>query len=178
MDTSNALTLVGIILTILTLEGGAIAWIYGQSTKVRTEGRKDIEGLRDGLEKDIEALAQKESLDIGALRIETNTRIDGVEQRESKARHDLANRTQENVLTLQTQINQIRDGGATKSELSAVETRLTAALTDLKNDTRAELSKIAGKLDQLPAISSQVTALVSAVEKMGDHLMAQQRNVP
>ena len=67
----------------------------------------------------------------------------------------------------QTQVNQLRDGSATKPELAAVEQRLAATLNEFKAETRSDFAKISQKVDRLPAIEAHLASVSSMIEKIG-----------
>jgi hypothetical protein len=164
---------VGIItinLSVFALYSSALAWLLGQNGKLRSETKKDFERLEG-----------KECVDIGALRIEMGSRIDGVEHnadrsldkaqaQEAKARHDLANTMQTGLFAVQQQVNQLRDGSATKPELAAVEQRLSAALNEFKVEARTEFGKIEQKVDRLPAMEAQLDGLTRVLETISTAL--------
>jgi hypothetical protein len=158
---------VTLTVTIFALYSSALAWLVGQSGKLRSETKKDLERLEG-----------KESLDIGALRLEMTARIEGLEAsaekgldkiqaQESKARHDLANTLQTGLFATQQQVNQLRDGSATKPELVAVEQRLAASLNEFKVEARAEFGKIEQKVDRLPSMEAQLLSVAQALDKIG-----------
>jgi DNA repair exonuclease SbcCD ATPase subunit len=117
-------------------------------------------------------LTEKEILDIGALRIEMNTKVDAtkeafvvgmesVKSDEGKRRHDLANQAQTAVFQLQSQLNALRDGGATKAELNAVENRLQTAISKVE----ASVEKLSVKLDIIPEMRLEMSALARLVRE-------------
>jgi hypothetical protein len=116
--------------TIFALYASALAWLVGQSGRQRAETRRDIENL--------EALGERG--------------MDKLQTQEAKSRQELTASLQAGILSLQQQVNQLRDGSATKPELAAVEQRLAASLNEFKAETRAEFAKIAQKVDRLPAM--------------------------
>ncbi|MCB8874785.1 hypothetical protein [Acidisoma silvae] len=67
----------------------------------------------------------------------------------------------------QTQVNQLRDGSATKPELAAVEQRLAATLNEFKAEARSDFAKISQKVDRLPAIEAHLASVSSMIEKIG-----------
>jgi hypothetical protein len=170
MTANEWVEVVTITVTVFALYSSALAWLVGQNGKLRSETKKDFERLEG-----------KESIDIGALRIEMGTRIDGVEHNadrildkaqavDSKARHDLANTMQTGLFALQQQVNQLRDGSATKPELAAVEQRLSAALNEFKVEARAEFGKIEQKVDRLPAMEAQLGGLTRVLDTISTAL--------
>jgi signal transduction histidine kinase len=132
-------------LTIVAMYTGALIWITSR----------------------LAALSEKQVLDIGALRLELTTKVESLKEssivglesmktEEGKRRHDLANQAQTAIMQLQSQVNQLRDGGATKAELTAVEARLTTAIGEVK----IQITKMGDKLDVIPELKSEVSALV------------------
>jgi CHASE3 domain sensor protein len=74
------------------------------------------------------------------------------------------------VQSLQQQVNQLRDGSATKPELAAVEQRLAATLNEFKAETRTDFAKISQKVDRLPAIEAHIASVSSMIEKISTSL--------
>lgn len=137
--------IIAVGLTVAAMYTGALIWITSR----------------------LAALSEKQVLDIGSLRLEQNTKVEALKEsalaglealksEEGKRRHDLANQAQTAILQLQSQVNQLRDGGATKAELSAVEARLTTAIAEVK----VQITKMSDKLDVIPELKSEVSALV------------------
>ncbi len=100
----------------------------------------------------------------------TERGLDKIQAQESKSRQELAVSVQAGILSLQQQVNQLRDGSATKPELAAVEQRLAATLNEFKAETRAEFAKIAHKVDRLPAMEAHLTAMSQMIEKLSNAL--------
>ncbi len=148
MSTSDWVGIVTVTVTIFALYASALAWLVGQSGRLRTETKRDIENL--------ESIAERG--------------LDKIQAQESKSRQELAVSVQAGILSLQQQVNQLRDGSATKPELAAVEQRLAATLNEFKAETRAEFAKIAHKVDRLPAMEAHLTAMSQMIEKLSNAL--------
>ena len=144
MSTNDWVGIVTVTVTIFALYASALAWLVGQSGRLRTETKRDIESL--------ESIAERG--------------LDKIQTQESKSRQELAASLQAGLLSLQQQVNQLRDGSATKPELAAVEQRLAATLNEFKAETRAEFAKIGQKVDRLPAMEAHLTAMSQMIEKL------------
>jgi len=144
MSANDWVGIVTVTITIFALYASALAWLVGQSGRLRTETKRDIENL--------ESIAERG--------------LDKIQSQESKSRQELAASLQAGILSLQQQVNQLRDGSATKPELAAVEQRLAATLNEFKAETRTEFAKIAQKLDRLPAIEAHLAAMSQMIEKL------------
>jgi hypothetical protein len=144
MSASDWVGIVTVTVTVFALYASALAWLVGQSGRLRTETKRDIETL--------EAIAERG--------------LDKIQGQESKSRQELAASLQAGILSLQQQVNQLRDGSATKPELAAVEQRLAATLNEFKAETRTEFAKIAQKVDRLPAIEAHLAAMSQMIEKL------------
>jgi hypothetical protein len=144
MSANDWVGIVTVTITIFALYASALAWLVGQSGRLRAETRRDIENL--------EALGERG--------------MDKLQTQEAKSRQELAASLQAGLLSLQQQVNQLRDGSATKPELAAVEQRLAASFNEFKAETRAEFAKIAQKVDRLPAMEAHLTALSQMIEKL------------
>jgi len=92
--------------------------------------------------------------------------LDKIQAQESKSRQELSVSVQAGILSLQQQVNQLRDGSATKPELAAVEQRLAATLNEFKAETRTEFARITQKVDRLPAMEAQLAAIGQMIEKL------------
>jgi hypothetical protein len=143
MSANDWVGIVTVTVTVFALYASALAWLVGQSGRLRTETKRDIENL--------EAIAERG--------------LDKIQAQESKSRQELATSLHAGILSLQRQVNQLRDGSATKPELVAVEQRL-ATLNEFKAETRAELAKITQKVDRLPAMEAHLTAISQMIEKL------------
>jgi hypothetical protein len=97
--------------------------------------------------------------------------LDKIHAQESRQRQELAASMQGGILSLQQQVNQLRDGSATKPELGAVEQRLATTLNEFKAETRSEFAKIAHKVDRLPAMEAHLAAMSQMIEKLSSALM-------
>jgi tRNA U34 5-carboxymethylaminomethyl modifying GTPase MnmE/TrmE len=148
MSASDWVGIVTVTVTIFALYASALAWLLGQSGRLRTETKRDIENL--------ESIAERG--------------LDKIQAQESKSRQELSVSVQAGILSLQQQVNQLRDGSATKPELAAVEQRLAATLNEFKAETRAEFAKIAQKVDRLPAMEAHLTAMSQMIEKLSTAL--------
>jgi hypothetical protein len=144
MSANDWVGIVTVTVTVFALYASALAWLVGQSGRLRTETKRDIENL--------EAIAERG--------------LDKIQAQESKSRQELATSLHAGILSLQRQVNQLRDGSATKPELAAVEQRLAATLNEFKAETRAELAKITQKVDRLPAMEAHLTAISQMIEKL------------
>lgn len=149
MSANDWVGIVTVTVTIFALYASALAWLVGQSGRLRTETKRDIETL--------EAIAERG--------------LDKIQAQESKSRQELGTSLQAGLLSLQQQVNQLRDGSATKPELAAVEQRLAFTLNEFKAETRAEFAKIAQKVDRLPAMEAHLTAVSQMIEKLSAALM-------
>jgi hypothetical protein len=149
MSANDWVGIVTVTVTIFALYASALAWLVGQSGRQRAETRRDIENL--------EALGERG--------------MDKLQTQEAKSRQELTASLQAGILSLQQQVNQLRDGSATKPELAAVEQRLAASLNEFKAETRAEFAKIAQKVDRLPAMEAHLTALSQMIEKLSATLI-------
>lgn len=145
MSANDWIGIATVTLTLFALYSSAIAWLIGQNTRLRAETQRELEAL--------EALAERG--------------LDKIQAQESRSRGDLATTLQNGLHSLQHQVNQLRDGGATKPELAAVEQRLAAALNEFKAETRTDFAKISQKVDRLPAIEAHLAAVSSMIEKIG-----------
>lgn len=145
MSTSDWIGTAAVMLTLLALYSSALAWLIGQNTRLRTETRRELESL--------ESLSERS--------------LDKFQMQEAKSRQEMANTLQAGMQSLQQQVNQLREGSATKPELSAVEQRLAAALNEFKAEARTDFAKIAQKVDRLPAIEAHLASVIQMVEKLG-----------
>ena len=146
MSANDWVGVVTVTVTIFALYSSALAWLVGQSGRLRTETKHDIETL--------EALAERG--------------LDKIQTQEAKSRQELASSLQAGLGSLQQQVNHLRDGSATKPELAAVEQRLAATLNEVKAETRTEFAKIAQKVDRLPAMEAQLAAVSHLIEKLAN----------
>jgi hypothetical protein len=144
MSGNDWVGIVTVTVTIFALYASALAWLVGQSGRLRTETKRDIETL--------EAVGERG--------------LDKFQAHESKSRQELAVSLQGGILSLQQQVNQLRDGSATKPELAAVEQRLAATLNEFKAETRSEFAKIVQKVDRLPAMEAHLTAMSQMIDKV------------
>ncbi len=145
MSANDWVGIITVTVTVFALYSSALAWLVGQSSRLRSETRRDVEAL--------EALGERG--------------LDKIQTQESKSRQELATALQAGLQSLQQQVNQLRDASATKPELAAVEQRLAATLNEFKAETRTEFAKIAQKVDRLPAIEAHLAALSQMIEKIG-----------
>ncbi|GAB0116882.1 hypothetical protein [Acidisoma sp. 7E03] len=145
MSTSDWIGIATVMLTLFALYSSALAWLIGQNTRLRTETRRDLEAL--------ESLSERS--------------LDKFQMQEAKSRQELANTLQAGMQSLQQQVNHLREGSATKPELSAVEQRLAAALNEFKAEARTDFAKIAQKVDRLPAIEAHLASVIQMIEKLG-----------
>ena len=148
MSANDWVGIVTVTVTIFALYASALAWLVGQSGRLRAETKRDIENL--------EAVGERG--------------LDKIHAQESRQRQELAASVQGGILSLQQQVNQLRDASATKPELGAVEQRLAATLNEFKAETRAEFAKIAQKVDRLPAMEAHLTAMSQMIEKISSAL--------
>jgi uncharacterized phage infection (PIP) family protein YhgE len=148
MSANDWVGIVTVTITVFALYASALAWLVGQSGRLRTETKRDIENL--------ESIGERG--------------LDKIQALEAKSRQELATSLQAGLQSLQQQVNQLRDGSATKPELAAVEQRLAATLNEFKAETRAEFAKIAQKVDRLPAMEAHLTALSQMIEKLSSTL--------
>lgn len=148
MSPNDWVGMITVTVTVFALYSSALAWLVGQSARLRTETKRDIETL--------ESLSERG--------------LDKIQAQESKSRQELATALQAGIQSLQQQVNQLRDASATKPELAAVEQRLAATLNEFKAETRTEFAKIAQKVDRLPAIEAHLAALSQMIEKIGTSL--------
>ena len=148
MSANDWVGIVTVTVTIFALYASALAWLVGQSGRLRTETKRDIENL--------ESMGERG--------------MDKLQTQESKSRQELSLSLQAGILSLQQQVNQLRDGSATKPELAAVEQRLAATLNEFKAETRADFAEIAHKVDRLPAMEGHLTALSQMIEKLSSVL--------
>jgi hypothetical protein len=144
MSANDWVGVVTVTVTIFALYASALAWLVGQSGRLRTETKRDIETL--------ESIAERG--------------LDKLQGQESKSRQELATSLHAGILSLQQQVNQLRDGSATKPELAAVEQRLAATLNEFKAETRTEFARITQKVDRLPAMEAQLAAIGQMIEKL------------
>jgi hypothetical protein len=110
MSANDWVGIVTVTVTIFALYASALAWLVGQSGRLRTETKRDIENL--------EAVGERG--------------LDKIYAQESKSRQELAVSIQGGMLSLQQQVNQLRDASATKPELGAVEQRLATTLNEFR----------------------------------------------
>jgi hypothetical protein len=148
MSANDWVGIVTVTVTIFALYASALAWLVGQSGRLRTETKRDIETL--------ESIAERG--------------LDKFQAQESKSRQELAASLHAGALSLQQQVNQLRDGSATKPELAAVEQRLAATLLEFKAESRAEFAKIAHKVDRLPAMEAHLAVMSQMIEKLSSAL--------
>jgi CHASE3 domain sensor protein len=144
MSANDWVGFITVAVTIFALYSSALAWLVGQSGRLRSETKRDIEAL--------ESLAERG--------------LDKIQAQESKSRQELATALQAGILSLQQQVNQLRDGSATQPELAAVEQRLAATLNEFKAETRTEFAKITQKVDRLPAMEAHLAAVSLMIEKI------------
>ena len=145
MTTSDWIGVATVMLTLFALYSSVLAWLIGQNARLRMETRRDLEAL--------ESLSERS--------------LDKIQMQEAKSRQDLASTLQVGIQSLQQQVNQLREGSATKPELAAVEQRLAAALNEFKAEARADFAKIAQKVDRLPAIEAHLASVIQMIEKIG-----------
>ncbi|MBW4023629.1 MAG: hypothetical protein HIU92_10915 [Proteobacteria bacterium] len=148
MSPNDWVGMITVTVTVFALYSSALAWLVGQSARLRSETKRDIEVL--------ESLSERG--------------LDKIQTQESKSRQEMATALQAVIQSLQQQVNQLRDASATKPELAAVEQRLAATLIEFKAETRTEFAKIAHKVDRLPAIEAHLAALSQMIEKIGTSL--------
>jgi len=103
----------------------------------------------------------------GRLRAETKRDLERLEGRQGSDAGVVRADVQAGILAIQQQVNQLRDGSATKPELVAVEQRLAYTLNEFKTESRGEFAKISQKVDRLPAIEANLVAVSRTVEKIG-----------
>jgi hypothetical protein len=103
----------------------------------------------------------------GRLRAETKRDLERLEGRQGADASVVRAEVQAGILAIQQQVNQLRDGSATKPELVAVEQRLAFSLNEFKAESRAEFAKIGQKVDRLPAMEANLVAVSRTVEKIG-----------
>lgn len=144
MSANDWVGVVTVTVTVFALYASALAWLVGQSGRLRTETKRDIENL--------ESISERG--------------LDKLQAQESKSRQELAASLHAGILSLQQQVNQLRDGSATKPELAAVEQRLAATLNEFKAETRTEFAKITQKVDRLPAMEAHLAAISQMIEKL------------
>lgn len=150
MTTNDWIGVATVTLTLFALYSSGLAWLIGQNSRLRSETQRELESL--------EALLERG--------------LDKTQMQESKSRGDMALTLQTGVQSLQQQVNQLRDGSATKPELAAVEQRLAATLNEFKAETRADFAKISQKVDRLPAIEAHLASVSGMIEKIGASLSA------
>lgn len=148
MSPNDWVGMITVTVTVFALYSSALAWLVGQSARLRSETKRDIEVL--------ELLSERG--------------LDKIQTQELKSRQEMATALQAVIQSLQQQVNQLRDASATKPELAAVEQRLAATLIEFKAETRTEFAKIAHKVDRLPAIEAHLAALSQMIEKIGTSL--------
>ena len=103
----------------------------------------------------------------GRLRSETKRDLERLETRQGSESNAVRVDVGAAILAIQQQVNQLRDGSATKPELVAVEQRLAASLNEFKAESRTEFAKIGQKVDRLPAMEANLAAVSRAVDKIG-----------
>jgi hypothetical protein len=103
----------------------------------------------------------------GRLRAETKRDLERLEGRQGADASVVRAEVQAGILAIQQQVNQLRDGSATKPELVAVEQRLAFSLNEFKAESRTEFAKIGQKVDRLPAMEANLVAVSRTVEKIG-----------
>lgn len=150
MSANDWIGIATVTITVFALYSSALAWLVGQSARLRTETRREIETL--------ESIGERG--------------LDKIQTQEAKSRQELASALQAGLQSLQQQVNQLRDGSATKPELAAVEQRLAATLNEFKAETRTEFAKIGQKVDRLPAMEAHLAAVSQMIEKIGAALTA------
>lgn len=144
MTASDWVGIATVTVTIFALYSSALAWLLGQTSRLRNETRREMEAL--------ELLGERG--------------LDKIQTQEAKSRQEMATALQAGILSLQQQVNQLRDGSATKPELAAVEQRLAATLNEFKAETRTEFAKIGQKVDRLPAMEAHLAAVSQMIEKI------------
>jgi hypothetical protein len=145
MTTNDWIGLATVGLTIFALYSSGLAWLIGQNSRLRSETQRELQSL--------EALMERG--------------LDKIQTQDAKSRGETAAALQASTLSLQQQINQLRDGSATKPELAAVEQRLAATLNEFKAETRTDFAKISQKVDRLPAIEAHLATVSGMIEKLG-----------
>lgn len=145
MTSSDWIGVATMMLTLFALYSSVLAWLIGQNARLRTETRRELEAL--------ESLSERS--------------LDKIQTQEAKSRQDMAGTLQVGIQSLQQQVNQLREGSATKPELAAVEQRLAAALNEFKAEARTDFAKIAQKVDRLPAIEAHLASVIQMIEKLG-----------
>jgi Skp family chaperone for outer membrane proteins len=137
-----------IILVAIGQLGACIGFLLTQNNSLRKE-----------LTAKVDALAEKEALDIGALRNEANQRDESLER-------ELSVMIRDGQASLQSQIEALRRDGATKPELKAVQQRVLENLNEFKAETRSNLADITKKVDRLPLMELQISAIGEAVKQL------------
>jgi len=148
MSTNDWIGVATVTLTLFALYSSALAWLIGQNSRLRSETQRELESLESLMERG----------------------LDKTQMQESKSRSELGTTLQAGVQSLQQQVNQLRDGSATKPELAAVEQRLAATLNEFKAETRTDFAKISQKVDRLPAIEAHIASVSSMIEKISTSL--------
>ncbi|GAB0115303.1 hypothetical protein [Acidisoma sp. C75] len=144
MSASDWIGVATVTLTLFALYSSALAWLVGQHSRLRNETREELET--------IEALNERS--------------LDKIQTQEAKSRQDLSATVQTSLHSLQQQVNQLREVSATKPELTAVEQRLSSGLNEFKAEARTDFSRIAQKVDRLPAIEAHLAAVSQMIEKI------------
>jgi len=104
---------------------------------------------------------------ISALEEKVEEDVRRVAEEDQKARHRRANELQATIAKLDAELRVIRDGAATKPELSQVETRLTLFIGKVE----ARIERIESKLEPLPAMQALLQQVVQTVEKISAALL-------
>ena len=148
MSADDWVGVITVTITVFAFYASALAWLVGQSSRLRNETRREMEAL--------ESLGERG--------------LDKIQTQEAKSRQELATALQAGLQSVQQQVNQLRDGSATKPELAAVEQRLAATLNEFKAETRTEFAKIGHKVDRLPAMEAHLAAVSQMIEKISNAL--------
>jgi hypothetical protein len=128
-----------------------LVWIIGR-----------IGATGDQLAAKISALADKEALDIGALRMEFSKDVERIQALEADARHRLTNETQRAVADLQGDLRRIRDTSASKDELENAESRLITSIGKIE----IRVDRVDAKLEAIPAIQALLSQVAASIDKI------------
>jgi hypothetical protein len=162
--------IITITITVFALYSSALAWLVGQNSRLRAETKRDLERLEGRHGAEAAAVRADISARLDALETSAEKGLDKIQIHESKSRQDMTASLQSAILAIQQQVNQLRDGSATKPEIVAVEQRLAASLNEFKAESRTEFAKIGQKVDRLPAMEANMASVSRGIEKISASL--------
>jgi hypothetical protein len=161
LNTTLAISLVSVWVASTGLLFSMLVFIQGR-----------INALDEKLSGSISKLADKEALDIGAVRTEFGKDIERIQALERDARHRLANDTSKTIAEVQIDLRRIRDDSATKGELDALERRLVISMSKIE----ARVDRVDAKLEALPAMQAILAQMSLTIERISDTITQRRKD--